>query len=552
MKNIQKIVFLSLVSAFCLSSNLFAQAESKSTKETEIVIVKKVVDENGVESEEKIILTGKEAEEYIKEQGIKITEKPTGKEGEVEMTVEVTATGDSDEYDVMTIDVTGAESTKEEVNIWISEDGEEHQLEGKKMIFLDSDGKELPEDIKKMLEEKGVDISELLGEACEEKSTEVKNYKVVVKDGDGNEKVIEWDGEGEMPKEMELLMDGHDLDPKAKVIRKKVMRSEDVDINEQGGKKTIKIKRNENGEESIKVIELKEGEEMPKEVMDILKEHDVDLESVPDDGKVRIRIEKEDNVHVHGDEEHDHQIIMKSHPQNKAQLGVMIEDMNAGVVVTGLVEGGAAKTAGVMVDDIITKVDKTKVKSYEDLLNALSDKEPGDKVKLTIFRDGKLIKLKFKMKAAPEVSDNYRTEHKVLKIEGGDIVECKENVEVEVETRTEELSENEIEVIEERIIENTGQQVKMHSGPNTLEISELDLFPNPTDGNIRVRFSVENELATNVKIIDIAGRTIYEKNMENFEGVFDEQIDLPKSKLGTLVLVIAQGKNVFTEKIILN
>jgi len=552
MKNIQKVVFLSLIAAFCLSTNIFAQADSKTKRETEIEIIKTIIDENGVESKEKIVLKGEDAENYIKEQGIKITEKPTGKDGEVEMTVELTSEGDANE--VITVDVRGVETETEEMNIWISEEGEEHQLDGNKMIFLDSNGEELPEDIKKMLEEKGIDINELLKNSGNGKSTQTKKYKVVEMDDDGNKKAMEWDGEGEMPAEMEKLMDEHGLEEDTKVIKKKIMIDKDVEINEKGTKKTIKIKKIENGKESVQVIELNDGEVMPQDVQDILDEHDIDLESVQEDGKVRIRIEKEGDIEEHeAHEAHSH--------KKKAVLGVMIDDNNLGIVVTDLVKGGAAEAGGVLVDDIIVKVDKISVKSYENLLNALSDKEPGDKVKLTIFRDGKMKKLKFNMLAPQELKvteksqgtlENYRTEHKVLKIKGGDIVECKKEVEVEVDTRTEDLTEKELEMIEEQIIEQSGQQVQISSGPNTLKISQLDLFPNPTDGNIRIRFVVENELETNVKIIDIAGRTIYEKNMTNFDGNFDQQIDLPRNQLGTLVLVIAQGKNVFTEKIILN
>lgn len=548
MKNIQKIIFLSLVSAICLSSNIFAQAETEKKNETEIVIIKKVVDENGVESEEKIVLTGDEAEKYIKEQGIKITEKPTGKEGEVEMTVEVTAEGSA--YEEMTVEVTKEKST-EDVNIWISEDGEEHKMkEGQKMIFIDSDGKELPEDVKKMLEEKGIDIDSLLEEGGEQMTTEKKNYKVVKIDDDGNEKILEWDGEGEMPQEMRELMEEHGIEGKMKVKRKKIMIEDDVDVDVQDGTKKIKIKKKENGNETVEIFELNEGEEMPQEVLDLLKEHDVDLDNIPEDGKVRIRIEKDSDGNIR--EDHGATMIKKMVPQNKAQLGVMIEDSKAGVVVVDLVDNGAAKNAGVLVDDVITKVDKVVIKTYEDLVNALADKEVGDKVKLTVLRDGKLKKIKANMQAAQamEKETSYRTEHKVLKIEGGDIVECIK--EEEVESNATELTEREIEVIEEKIVETTGQEVHMHSSPNTLDIQTLDLYPNPTDGNIRVSFVIDNKLATNVKVIDIAGRTVYEKSLDNFNGAFDESIDLPKSKLGTLVLVISQGKNVFTEKILLN
>ena len=542
MKNIQKIIFLSLVAACCLSSNIFAQAESKEKKE--IVIIKKVIDENGVESEEKIVLKGAEADKYIKEQGIKISKTNTD-EGEMEVTVTV----DAEDADY------------EEMNIWISDDGEEHQMKsGDKVMFFDINGKELPDDIKQLLIEKGVDLDELLKEGGASGIKTESQYKVVEIDDEGNKKVIEWNGEGDMPAEIKEAMGKANMDSDSKTIKKKVIVVEedtDVDLNmeQSEGMRTIKIKKNKAGEESMEVIEWNGEEEIPQEVKDLLKEHNIDLENISQEGKTRMRIEKEiDSSMDESHEDHDVQIVtvhMHDEPQNKAQLGVMIEDGNSGVVVSDLIEGGAAKSAGVLVNDIITKVNKTKVVNSDDLIKALSDMEPGDKVTLTVFRNGELEKIKLNLQApaAPTKSD-YRTEHKVLKIKGGDINTCSPDISV-VEWEN-DLTEEEVEIVEELILEEQGSEVDIRQQENTLELSTIDLFPNPTDGNIRLRFFVESQDATNVKVIDLAGRTIYEKNIENFDGSFDEEIDLPKTKVGTLVLVISQGTKVFTEKIILN
>ena len=532
MKSIQKIIFLSLVSAFCLSSNIFAQAKT----EKEITIIKKVIDENGVETEEKITLKGEDAEKYIKEQGIKISKTETA-EGEVEMTVTVEA----------------AEDENQEVNIWISEEAEEHEIKsGDDVIFFDAKGKELPEDIKKLLIEKGIDVEELIKEQGEGAIITKGQYKIVEIDDDGNKKVLEWDGEGEMPSEMKELMDKHDHESTSKTIKKKIMViEEDVDIEKVEGKQTITIKKNKNGEESVQVMVLGENEELPQEVLDMLQENNIDLDQIPEDGKVRIEIEKEDHgLHQHDDEEVTiMKIKMHDAPQNKAQLGVMIEDGANGVIVTDLIDGGAAKLAGVLENDIITKVNKIKVTNSDELINALSSMSPGDKVKLTIFRNGELEKIKLQLQAPKvDAASEYRTEHKMLKIKGGDINKC----EVVAEPSMKNLTEEEVEIIEETINVEKAEIVDIQTGPNTLNISTLDLFPNPTDGNIRVRFNIDNKEETNVKVIDLAGRTVYEKNLNNFSGQFDEEIELPKNKLGSMVLVISQGKNVFTEKIILN
>ena len=548
MKNIHRIGFLLLMTVFCFSSNAFAQAKT----EKEIVIVKKSIDADGNETEEKIILTGAEAEKYIKEQEIKITEKTTGNKGEKEMTIEVTAEGG--EYEEMTIELT-------------AEGGEDKLKEDEQVIFIEGDGEEIPEEVKKMLQEKGIDIDALIKEGKGEmKLEETQHYKVIEIDDDGNKKVIEWNGEGEMPQEMDEIM--QKAGTESKTVKKKVMiiDDEDVEIDIQGEKKIIKIVKDENGVQSEKVYGLSEGEEMPAEVLDLLNEHGIDLDALSEKGKMKIQIELEEEAegknHKGGEHHKGHQHHRshhKDHPANKAQLGVMIED---GTRVASFTENGAAESAGVLIDDVIVKVDKTLVKDMDSLIDALKDKEPGDIVKLKVLREDKVKKIKVTLKASEvklnelelekgkTTSEHYRTEHKVLKIEGGDIVKCSPNDSV---TKKEALTKEEIEIVEERIIEETGvDQVEVFSGSNTLQVETIDLFPNPTDGSIRVRFHIDNQEETNVQILDIAGRSIYKKNITNFSGVFDEDIDLSAKGMGTMVLVISQGKKAFTEKIMLN
>ena len=623
MKNIQKIVLLLVLSSFCLSSNTFAQAKT----EKEIVIIKKSVDADGNETKEKIVLTGEEAEKYIKEQGMIISEKVIGgDQGEKEMTIEFTEeTGGHEEMTVtvsesvvknnkgakeiiivnksvdkngnetiekiiledeeaekyikehgikITEKSTGTEGEKEmkveisaegedykEMTIWIDDEGGKHKLtEDHKKIFIDGDGDEIPEEVRNMLQEKGIDIDELIKDGKGEMKIEEKQkYKVIEIDDEGNKKVIEWNGEGEMPKKMNDLMEKHDTE--GKTIKKKIMiiDDEDVDIDVNGEKKIIKIRKEKDGELSEEVYELKSGDEMPEEVLSILKENGIDHTNLEEEGSTKIKIEIHDDRHP----------SISTSELSKVQLGVMvgvdhgIHD-HAGVHVVDFIENGAAQSAGVLIDDIIVKVDKATITDLESLLNVLSDKEPGDVVKLKVLRDGKTKKIKVALKAsenssASEIlhttdsvstSGKYRTEHKVLVIEGGDIVKCDPN---DPKVKKERLTEEEIEIVEERIIEETGmEQVDIVSGNNTLDISALDLYPNPTDGSIRVRFHIENQESTKVQIIDIAGRPIYEKSINDFSGIFDEEIQLAGNGMGTMVLVITQGNKAFTEKILLN
>jgi len=83
-----------------------------------------------------------------------------------------------------------------------------------------------------------------------------------------------------------------------------------------------------------------------------------------------------------------------------AYLGVITTDLSpedarkfdlpvdSGALVEQVVPRSAAARAGVRKGDIITALDDARVESYGDLLGALRDYRPGDRVSLTVFRDG--------------------------------------------------------------------------------------------------------------------------------------------------------------------
>ncbi len=67
--------------------------------------------------------------------------------------------------------------------------------------------------------------------------------------------------------------------------------------------------------------------------------------------------------------------------------------VDSGALVEQVVPGSPAREAGVRKGDIITALGDARVAGYGDLLGALRDHEPGDRVTLTIFRNGDENKL---------------------------------------------------------------------------------------------------------------------------------------------------------------
>jgi serine protease Do len=83
---------------------------------------------------------------------------------------------------------------------------------------------------------------------------------------------------------------------------------------------------------------------------------------------------------------------------NKAFLGVRYQvvskktaianEVVAGMYVVSVVEESPAAEAGILVDDIITKIDGMEVGEEADLAEIIAKKKPGDKVKIDFWRNG--------------------------------------------------------------------------------------------------------------------------------------------------------------------
>jgi membrane-associated protease RseP (regulator of RpoE activity) len=64
-----------------------------------------------------------------------------------------------------------------------------------------------------------------------------------------------------------------------------------------------------------------------------------------------------------------------------------------GLLLSGVVEGGPAEKGGLKGGDVVIKFGDSKVSGIEDFDSALRKYKPGDKVKVTVLRDGKSVEL---------------------------------------------------------------------------------------------------------------------------------------------------------------
>jgi S1-C subfamily serine protease len=86
-------------------------------------------------------------------------------------------------------------------------------------------------------------------------------------------------------------------------------------------------------------------------------------------------------------------------PEVAQELGLSVSE---GVLVFSVVPGSAAEQAGLEAGDVLVAVDGKPVRLVEDLFAALREKNPGDRVELTVVREGARLRLSATVTDRPE------------------------------------------------------------------------------------------------------------------------------------------------------
>jgi len=191
-------------------------------------------------------------------------------------------------------------------------------------------------------------------------------------------------------------------------------------------------------------------------------------------------------------------------------LGVAadVEDgVESGVVIQKVIDGSAAKRAGLKAGDILTFIEEEPIFSSCDLRTIVSKYEPGTAIDLHYLRDGK---------------EKYAQTILGYKL--------KRNMEWQ-SCCSEALTNHEL-----------------GTGPS----SAFRVFPNPTEGLAQFQYqSSEEEGLLQVVISNVAGKEIYRETINRFNGNYDGYIDLTDKASGVYFLNIIHAGEIHTEKIIL-
>ena len=192
-------------------------------------------------------------------------------------------------------------------------------------------------------------------------------------------------------------------------------------------------------------------------------------------------------------------------------LGVAVVAMDdfSGARITQVIEGSSAEQYGFQIGDIITLINDYEIYTPCDLTKAIRQSQPGDLLEVDVVRDGE--------DQVIEPTLGYR----LLKR-----LSWKPNCN-----------------LTPVVFENTATK--------NLQNADLSIFPNPTDGLAELKYTSTESGAIEMNLTDLTGRIILTKNINDFEGFYNDAIDLTTQPDGIYFLNTIQGDEVKTEKIVL-
>lgn len=84
-----------------------------------------------------------------------------------------------------------------------------------------------------------------------------------------------------------------------------------------------------------------------------------------------------------------------------------------------------------------------------------------------------------------------------------------------------------------------------------LQLEELRMFPNPNSGEFNLQFTAPKSKKLDVAVLDMSGKTVFKQTVKNFKGSYNNNIDISGYDKGTYILVVNNGEQQFTKKIII-
>jgi len=101
-------------------------------------------------------------------------------------------------------------------------------------------------------------------------------------------------------------------------------------------------------------------------------------------------------------------------------------------------------------------------------------------------------------------------------------------------------------------VNKNSENEKVEASNSSLPIENLDFFPKPNDGRFTLAFDLPEKGDTEILILDMNGKEIYQDELSEFSGHYQQQIDISNQPSGTYILSITQNGKRLADKVIIH
>lgn len=214
----------------------------------------------------------------------------------------------------------------------------------------------------------------------------------------------------------------------------------------------------------------------------------------------------------------------------KPFLGAYFNDPYAtsgnGAKLTSIIKGTGAEAAALQAGDKITKMNQTPISCSKEAMTFIQNKQPGDQIKIQVLRNNENVLIDATLGSW---ATNPKSVSKVTKLEAY----CDAN----------NLEEEE----EEELVAPKENPATLMPSFETQAIMEV--FPNPTADFVTLKFEGQKAPLT-INIIGLNGQTMYTKNIQNFDGNYNGQLDLSKYPSGVYLIHLTQADQQMTQQVV--
>lgn len=202
---------------------------------------------------------------------------------------------------------------------------------------------------------------------------------------------------------------------------------------------------------------------------------------------------------------------LKSNPL----LGVYIAgNFRHNVFVESTMKSMGAEAVGLQRGDIITSIEGTPVKNYNELRKEITKHAPGDRVAVTYKRDAE-----------------EKTVYVLLSSQA--------------ETKPELVKDLEMQCVENPLPKSGVEQSTTQDIDNSISV-----YPNPTHGLSTIRFTSSGTEQLAVSVTDMEGREVMTMNHPASIGAVEIPLDVTELSSGMYMVSISQNGQTYTERII--